>query len=237
VTNPFLIHAGLMILAWLVLLPSGAMVARFCKVTVHQDWPRVLDNQLWWWLHRILQYAGVACALAAFLVAYRTTGGVNLGLLHTQLGLVVLAIAIGQIISTWFRGSKGGLTSTGADEKRPETWRGDHYDMTPRRRIFEAWHKAFGWLSLALIAIALGLRLLGWPAELCAVAALVTLLQAGAFVVLARHSRRISTYQALWGPNPTHPGNRARRWYVLAGWLANATLGACPARPVLDCAR
>src|ERR1700710_1842940 len=74
VMDPMLFHASLMIVAWLVLPPAGAMIARFCKVTPHQDWPSVVDRQLWWWLHRILQYSGVACALAGFFIAVNATG-------------------------------------------------------------------------------------------------------------------------------------------------------------------
>jgi hypothetical protein len=209
--DPMLFHASLMIVAWLVLLPAGAMIARFCKVTPHQDWPRVVDRHLWWWLHRILQYSGVACALAGFFVAVHATGGLDWTLLHAQAGLIVLTLALCQIVSTWFRGSKGGPTGHGADPQRPETWRGDHYDMTVRRRIFEAWHKSFGWLSilLASITVLLGLRLYGWPPLLSGIAFLLLLSEFAAFALLARRWRRINTYQAIWGPDPAHPGNQS----------------------------
>jgi len=208
--NPFLLHAGLMIIAWLVLLPSGAMIARFCKVTRHQDWPRVLDNQLWWWLHRVLQYCGIATASAGLAIVWYATGRLDIQVLHVQVGVAVLALAFLQIASTWLRGSKGGPTGSGAERDQPLTWRGDHYDMTPRRRMFEFWHKKFGWLSilLALLAVFLGLQLYGWPRSLCIACMAIILLQAGNLTWLMRTSRRISTYQALWGPDPRHPGNR-----------------------------
>ena len=41
-------HARLMVLAWGVLLPLGALAARFFKVLPGQDWPRVLDARPWW---------------------------------------------------------------------------------------------------------------------------------------------------------------------------------------------
>ena len=209
-TDPFLIHAGLMMVAWLVLLPAGAVVARFCKVTARQDWPRVVDNQLWWWLHRILQYAGVACALAGLVVAWHAAGGLDAGVPHVQAGLAVLVLAILQIVSTWFRGNKGGPTEIGADPQVPATWRGDHYDMTSRRRAFETWHKSAGWLSIvaAPVVVTLGLGLYGWPQAYCGIALLLVLLQAMAIAWLLRTSRRIGTYQAIWGPDPVHPGNR-----------------------------
>ena len=212
-TDPFLIHAVLMMAAWLALLPAGALIARFCKVTARQDWPRVVDNQLWWWLHRILQYAGVAAATAGLAVAWRAAGSLDTGLLHVQAGLVILAVAGLQIVSTWFRGNKGGPTEAGADPRRPSTWRGDHYDMTPRRRAFESWHKRCGWSSIvaAPAVLALGLSLYGWPRALCGLALALVLLQAAAIALLMRTSRRIGTYQAIWGPDPVHPGNRGRQ--------------------------
>ncbi len=208
--DPFLIHGALMVVAWLVLLPLGALVARTRKVLPRQDWPRVVEDLTWWWLHRVLQYAGVAVAVAGLAVAWRATGALALGLLHVQTGLLLLTLAALQIVSTWFRGDKGGPTGTRADPKRPETWRGDHYDMTPRRRAFEAWHKQAGWLSILLapVTVLLGLRLYGWPVPLVWVAAVLALSQAGIATWLLRTSRGIGTYQALWGPDARHPGNR-----------------------------
>ena len=52
-------HARCMVLAWGVLLPLGAIVARFYKVLPGQNWPRELDNARWWHGHRRLQWAGV----------------------------------------------------------------------------------------------------------------------------------------------------------------------------------
>ena len=44
----------------------------------------------------------------------------------------------------------GAVRDDRADPADPATWRGDHYDMTPRRRLFEAWHKTAGWSLIAL---------------------------------------------------------------------------------------
>ncbi|WP_284945731.1 cytochrome b561 domain-containing protein [Acidisoma cladoniae] len=211
--NLFLIHAIVMIVAWVILLPAGAMVARFCKVTWRQNWPHVIDNLFWWRVHRALQYSGAAMMLVGVLIAYRATGRVPLEMLHVQAGLVVLFLVLMQIVSTWFRGSKGGPSDMGADPARPETWRGDHYDMTRRRQMFEEWHKTFGWISvgIALVTVLLGLQLLNWPLGLSWLFIGLLALQAGLFAVLLRMSRRIGTYQAIWGPDPTHPGNRRDR--------------------------
>ncbi len=208
-SDPFLVHVLCMIVAWLVLLPTGGLVARFCKVTPQQDWPRTLDNPFWWWAHRVLQYAGIGCALAGLGVAFRAQGSLDIGLLHVQAGLLLLGLAVLQVISAWFRGSKGGPTDRGADRSRPETWRGDHYDMTARRRGFEAWHKTTGWVCIAAapLVIVLGLQLYGWPSALCGLCLALVVAQLAGLAALARSSRRVGTYQAIWGPDASHPGN------------------------------
>jgi hypothetical protein len=212
-SGAFLIHAILMMVAWLLLLPAGALVARFRKVTPRQNWPQALDNLLWWHLHRALQYSGVACALTGFAVAYLAVGRLPWALAHVQIGMIVIALAVLQIASTWFRGKKGGPTDTGADPANPATWRGDHYDMTLRRRLFEHWHKVCGWwaILLAPVAVLLGLELLGWPRLLCELAVVLLLCEVALLALLARGARRINTYQAIWGPDARHPGNRRGR--------------------------
>ncbi len=49
-----------MVLSWSVFLPLGMLAARYFKVTPGQDWPRVLDNKLWWRTHLWCQSADVA---------------------------------------------------------------------------------------------------------------------------------------------------------------------------------
>jgi hypothetical protein len=44
-------HGRLMVLSWSFLLPLGMLAARYFKVTPKQDWPRMLDNKLWWRTH------------------------------------------------------------------------------------------------------------------------------------------------------------------------------------------
>ena len=52
-------HGRAMALAWGILLPDGALAARFFKILPGQGWPRRLDNPLWWRAHLALQYLGV----------------------------------------------------------------------------------------------------------------------------------------------------------------------------------
>jgi hypothetical protein len=85
--------------------------------------------------------------------------------------------------------------------------------MTLRRRLFEGWHKVCGWwaILLAPVAVLLGLALVGWPRPLCGLAGVLFLCEAALAALLARGARGISTYQAIWGPDAQHPGNRPGR--------------------------
>lgn len=196
-------HARLMVLAWAVMLPLGALVARYGKVLPGQDWPRQLDNPVWWHLHRVLQYGGVAIALVAVALmgwpARAAAGGIGA---HAGIGWLVLALGLVQVATGVLRGSKGGPTSA--------TLRGDHYDMSARRRWFERVHKSLGWLAIGLTlpVIGLGLRAADAPRWMPLLLALWWAVLAFAAWRLQRAGRCIDTYQAIWGPDPAHPGNR-----------------------------
>lgn len=201
--SPFLWHGGLMVLAWFVLLPGGALIARFFKVLPGQDFPAVLDSRAWWRAHLLLQYAGSAVAAAALWIAWDALDGVwDWSEPHVLIGTAVMALCALQVGSGLLRGTKGGPTDTHADPADPTTWRGDHYDMTLRRRLFEGWHKRAGYAAflLALPAAWLGLQLVGTPPW----TGLLLLAQAAAFVavfaVLTRRGRRTDTWTAIWGP-------------------------------------
>jgi hypothetical protein len=195
-------HGRLMVLAWGVLAPVGVVAARFFKVLPGQDWPRELDNRFWWRTHLTCQYAAGAAMLLGFVLAWRS-GGATAGLAHRLLGFAVLALGAAQFAAGWLRGSKGGPTDP--------VLRGDHYDMTPRRRLFESVHKSLGYVALALGAAAIltGLHAANapvwmWLAILSWWAALAAL-----FARLQRRNAIVPTYQAIWGPDPIHPGNGA----------------------------
>ena len=215
-------HARCMVLAWGVLLPLGAIVARFYKVMPGQGWPGALDNKRWWHGHRTLQRAGVgAMTLGLWFVWNRATGSdagqhtATAAQLHSWAGWALCAAGWLQIAGGFARGSKGGPTDA--------QLRGDHYDMTPRRMSFERVHKALGWSALvaAMVVIALGLRVADAPRWMALVLALWWLLLIVVFVELQRRGRCIDTYQAIWGPDPAHPGNRI----APVGWGVRRPLG------------
>ena len=215
-------HARCMVLAWAVLLPLGALIARFYKITPQQDWPRELDNPRWWHAHRGLQWAGVAAMSLGLWIVWNRAGAAGPGnfagstaRLHAWAGWAVCAAAGLQIAGGIARGSKGG--PTGAQ------MRGDHYDMTPWRNAFERVHKALGWLAVLAAVGVIGLGLVGAdaPRWMALVLAVWWAVLVAAFMVLQRRGRCIDTYQAIWGPDPRHPGNRIEP----IGWGVRRPLG------------
>jgi hypothetical protein len=186
-------HARLMVLAWSVLIPLGVIAARFYKVTPKQDFPRVLDNKWWWNAHRSTQYSGVALAVIALLLVWPGQGWGW----HQAVGYALVAAGVAQVLGAQLRGTKGGPT----DVAKGLPVRGDHFDMTRRRRIFEWWHKRLGYacLVLTLLATALGLVLADAPRWMALVIALWWLVLVLVFVWLQRRGRAIDTYTAIWG--------------------------------------
>lgn len=190
----FVAHAALMLWAWCVALPLGALVARFLKVLPEQGFPAVLDNRFWWQWHRWLQYAGVGAMVAGFAAMLSLTGG-SFATQHGQIGMVVVLLGCGQMALGWLRGSKGGPTDA--------TMRGDHYDMTERRRVFEALHRVGGWIAMLFgwAAVITGLALVAAPAWAYLAVLLAMALVVGAFGRMQARGR-IPTYNAIWGHDP-----------------------------------
>jgi hypothetical protein len=186
-------HARLMVLAWSVLIPLGVIAARFYKVAPQQDFPRVLDNKFWWTAHRTTQYTGVALAVIALLLVWPGQGWGW----HQAVGYALLAVGLAQVLGAQLRGTKGGPT----DVAKGLPVRGDHFDMTRHRRIFEWWHKRLGYtcLVLTLLATALGLVLADAPRWMALVIGLWWLVLICIFISLQRRGRAIDTYTAIWG--------------------------------------
>ncbi len=203
-------HARSMVVAWTVLVPLGVLSARYLKVTPRQNWPHELDNRTWWHLHRLFQYsAGVFMLVGLGLAFARPDVVASLtqnAWLHRALGWVVIALAASQFITAILRGTKGGPTAPAPDG----SLRGDHYDMTRRRVLFEFFHKNAGRLALILSVpvVISGLWQLNAPHWMWVV---IGLWWVALCFAVAWAERRIGvrdTYQAIWGPDPVHPGNR-----------------------------
>ncbi|MEL6104270.1 MAG: cytochrome b561 domain-containing protein, partial [Pseudomonadota bacterium] len=146
-------HGRSMVLAWGVLAPLAVIGARFFKIMPGQNWPQELDSPVWWRTHWIGQTCVLlVSAVGLWLVAVADFSQVGL---HAILGYSLLVGLCVQALLGVFRGSKGGPTAPAKDGSH----RGDHYDMTPWRRMFEAVHKTLGYglLALAAATILLGL--------------------------------------------------------------------------------
>lgn len=198
-------HARLMVVAWAVLFPLGVIIARFFKIMPGQDWPRVVDNLIWWRCHLVFQIAGGFVVLGALYFILTNPGRAFHFSTHTMVGWTVVSFCLFQFVAGFLRGTKGGPTEPAADG----TIHGDHYDMTPRRLMFEYLHKSIGYFALLLSAVSILTGLwtvnaalwmwIGIPLWWCVLVA--------AFVYLQSKGRTIDTYQAIWGPDPVHPGN------------------------------
>ncbi len=194
-------HARMMVLAWGVCLPLGALVARYFKVTPQQDWPTVLDNKAWWHGHRLLQYGGVLAMTVGLVLVWSYPGQSSVAVwLHALLGWAVLVAGWLQMLGGIARGSKGGPTDA--------QMRGDHYDMTAWRRAFEQIHKRLGWAAIAMAVptTVIGLVIADAPRWMLLVLVLWWLGLALLAFALQRRGFCMDTYQAIWGTNSSMPG-------------------------------
>jgi L-asparagine transporter-like permease len=84
--------------------------------------------------------------------------------------------------------------------------------MTRKRRVFEHIHKFVGWAALlaSIATIVLGLFMTDAPRWMLAVMIVWWVGLALAFVRLQRQGRCVDTYQAIWGPDLKHPGNKIK---------------------------
>ena len=198
-------HGRSMVLAWGILAPLAVLVARFGKVLPSQDWPNELDNRFWWrshWIGHCFVFFLAVFGVGLVFQGSRPTD------VHTMLGYSVLLMLFAQMSLGVFRGTKGGPTSQSGDG----SFRGDHYDMTPWRIMFEWSHKVIGYILLLLSAVTIlsGMWHSNAPIWMWLVmcfwwCGLILL-----FVFLQRRGYAIDTYQAIWGPDSEHPGNQRK---------------------------
>ncbi len=201
-------HGRLMVLAWSILFPLGILVARFFKITPNQDWPNQLDNTFWWHLHRVSQYLGGVAVIVALALVLNSSSGLGAIHYHGPSGWFVIVLCAVQFLSAWLRGSKGGPTDPAPDG----SLRGDHFDMTLRRRIFEWVHKVVGYVTvfLALAVTGTGLWAVNAPLWMWLVILLWWCLLGAAYRRLQQQGRAVDTYQAIWGPDQDLPGNAVK---------------------------
>ena len=195
-------HARIMVFCWVVIAPAAVLAARYLKVMPGQDWPRVLDNPTWWRIHLKGQTAVAVLSVLGFLLIIGTAIG---GTVHGFMGFIVLAGMALQVVSGLARGTKGGPTAPAPDGSE----RGDHFDMTRRRIVFEYLHKTLGHLVLLLatFTVLLGLWHVNAPRWMWLVIGLWWGVLLVAAIMAQRRGMAMDTYQAIWGPDPGLPGN------------------------------
>lgn len=209
-------HALLMFSVWMVLVPVCVIAIRFFKPKPSQYGVTTkisLRNIRWWWfsVHKYGLFAAVGLSLAGATVALVVRGGFS-GSVHSMFGITTLTMACLQVISALFRGTHGGRYYNNAKPDDPSTWRGDHYDYTLRRRMFEAYHKSSGYFTgiFALGAVGSGLMQYSFPV-LAAFAFILPILFLVVWIVLEFKGRRYDGYRAVFGYGLEHPHNQARK--------------------------
>lgn len=206
-------HAWLMVTCWFVLVPFGVLSIRYLKNTpTRRGLPRGVGKFdrlfIWWIMHIWTLYTAIGLSLLGAAIALVSTGKFS-GSLHAWFGGLTIIFGTLQIIVAWQRGSHGGHNHLSSDPQDPSTWRGDHFDMTPRRRWFEAYHKPGGYFALFLATGAVTTGLMQYWMPLIAVA--IPLLFFGIFalvVYLEGRGYRHDTYQSVFGTDPDLPGNQ-----------------------------
>jgi hypothetical protein len=194
-------HGRLMVLAWGVLVPGAILVARFYKVWPGQNWPDDLDNPAWWRIHWVTQSVAIAMALVALLLVFQSSHS-DAASFHKWLGYGVIVLGAIQVVGGMLRGSKGGHTDT--------QMRGDHFDMSRRRVLFEIIHKSMGYVAALFggTAILSGLWKANAPNWMFLAICLFWCALAAIFLNLQVRGRALDTYQAIWGADPELPGNQ-----------------------------
>lgn len=129
-------HGGLMLLGWGVLLPGGALFARFGR-----------HRTSWYPYHRNIQLAGVASALLGLLVALVNLPNVfeygwGASKVHGLLGTITMALGALQPLNALVRPHRAALGE----------------DPSPHRRAWQLLHRSVGWsaVGLAVPTILLG---------------------------------------------------------------------------------
>jgi hypothetical protein len=208
-------HAWLMFTIWIVLVPAVLLLTRFGKpAPTREGIPKgsaKLGRKLFWFtMHRTGLSALAMASVVGALIAIAASGGFS-ATLHSVFGIATVVLGAIQIISAWFRGSHSvskAVASGAADLPAP---RGDHYDMTARRRWFEAYHKTVGWVTVAsaLGAVTTGLSQY-WVSGMGAVMASLAVLYALTAVFLEARGYHHDTYMSNFGTGAHHPFNRQR---------------------------
>jgi hypothetical protein len=209
-------HAILMFGIWFLLVPAAVMLLRFGKIPpatygIPRGTPKWAWPELPWTLHKLSLYAAIVLAVGGAGFAMMLSGGFS-GTQHAWFGTATIVPVLLQGLSALFRGSHGGRKDPGANPEERSTWGGDHFDMSPQRRWFEAYHKTAGYFTIALAigAVASGLSQF-WMGGLAVAMVIVIIVALILMVVLQARGHHYDTYRSVYGNHPEHPFNKTRQ--------------------------
>lgn len=211
------IHAIWMVAIWLVLVPFCITIMRFHKPAPSEKGIR-RDVSLWrreWWffsVHKFGLFTAMFLAVAGTGIALIASKGFS-GSVHAWFGLLTVVLGVAQIISSQARGTRGGKYRDGADPENPETWRGDQYDHTPKRRMFEAVHRTCGYFTFFFAFGAVGSGLMQYNMPLLTI--VFVLLVLGWMCIWAVYDfkgRAFDGYRVAHGYGLEHPYNKEREF-------------------------
>ncbi len=210
-------HAILMVSIWVVLVPLCITIVRYGKpkpTELGLQRKVSLRHPEWWWFsaHKYGLHTAIFLSVAGALVALIVSKGFS-GSIHATFGLLTILMGVIQVVAGIYRGTHGGKYYNNADPNDPETWKGDHYSRTTRRRIFEAYHKTAGYFTLfcALGAVGSGLMQYSMPL-LAALVFTIPFVFLAIWVVLEFYERRYDGYRAVHGYGIEHPYNKEREF-------------------------
>jgi len=210
-------HAILMFCTWMVLVPLCIIIIRFGKPKPSEFGVQTkisIRNMRWWWFntHKYGLFLAMFLALGGVAVALIVSGGFS-GSVHSMFGLLTVTMGCLQVISALLRGTHGGKYYNNADLNNPATWRGDHYDHTTHRRIFEAYHKTSGYFTcfFAVAAVGSGLMQYSMPI-LTGLMFVLPLAYLATWILLQFLGRDYDGYRAVHGYGMEHPYNKEREF-------------------------
>ena len=209
-------HAILMVAIWMFLVPLCLISLRYFKPrptkvgiqrkisTSHAEWNWFSSHKFGLYLAMLLSLGGMVVALV---VSQKFSGSV-----HAIFGLLTIFLGCLQIVSSLLRGTHGGKYYYTADASDPKSWDGDHYNMSPRRRWFESYHRPAGYFTLfcAIGAIASGLMQF-WMPVLFAIILLGFAAMFIVVIVFEYNGKHYDTYRAVFGNDPENPHNMNRK--------------------------
>lgn len=208
-------HAIVMFSLWFVLVPAMILLLRYGKVRpttygIPGGTPKFSWPELPWTLHKMVLYSVILLSIGSAGFAMLLSGGFS-GTLHAYFGVATIALGALQGLTAWYRGSHGGQRGPEATHDDRATWGGDHFDMSPQRWWFEAYHKTGGYFVLfsAGGALATGLSQL-WMPSIAAAFLFVVVSGFALAVVLQGRGRHYDTYTSVYGYHPEHPLNKRR---------------------------